>query len=506
MEAKKDLILHSTELAQYETRIETYNNKRHMVVPVVMMVEGVHSGSRGPLLHLASELGKFTDAWNGIPIVIQHPQINGHYVSANIPTVLDSRSVGRVFNTKIENKALKAEAWLEVDALARVSPIAQKYIREHKPLQVSVGVFSDEETKPGTHNGENYTAIARNHRPDHLALLPNEEGACNWADGCGIRVNKADNTLSLGYEALEEVLSNNTSELYENALKAVYRAGAIIANGKDLRELVRTLSDKVDSMDVRRGDNMYTSHYLESVYDNYLVYRKVEREPNQPRTPEYYKQSYLAKDDGTIEFVDDPVQVTKEIKYKVINQNNSKTGGNMSTENQPCKCKEKVDALINNAATNFTEEDRPWLETMNEAQIKAMEPKEVKEVTKIEKGITANEAIQAFKDSLKTTEDFLAIMPEELKQNMQQGLEVNKKYRTQLIDTIINNTQEGMWTKEELEQEPTEKLAKFAKSFAGVEQSTTSYSLNSVNSLQNDKGQSKEEPLLPIGVNAKENK
>jgi len=42
----------------YETRIEKYNGEDHLVVPVVMMVEGVHAGSAGPMLHLAEDLGR----------------------------------------------------------------------------------------------------------------------------------------------------------------------------------------------------------------------------------------------------------------------------------------------------------------------------------------------------------------------------------------------------------------------------------------------------------------
>ena len=93
----------------YVIRSETLDGKRHIVVPVVMMVEGVHNGSQGPLLHLAEELGRFPGAWNGIPVTIQHPQDGDMFVSANSPNIINSQVVGRVFNTRFEDGKLKGE-------------------------------------------------------------------------------------------------------------------------------------------------------------------------------------------------------------------------------------------------------------------------------------------------------------------------------------------------------------------------------------------------------------
>ena len=52
------VILCQTEQPTYIARELTYEGKTHLVIPVVMMVEGVHNGSRGPVLHSAEELGK----------------------------------------------------------------------------------------------------------------------------------------------------------------------------------------------------------------------------------------------------------------------------------------------------------------------------------------------------------------------------------------------------------------------------------------------------------------
>jgi len=147
------------------------------VVPVVMMVEGVHNGSHGPLLHRIDDLGRFPASWDGIPITIDHPQENGVSISANSPGVIEREAVGRVYGTHVEGAKLKAEAWLDIERLRELRPEVLTYIQEKNPLDVSVGVFTDEEEETGFWNGEKYEAVAINHRPDHLALLPGGVGA-----------------------------------------------------------------------------------------------------------------------------------------------------------------------------------------------------------------------------------------------------------------------------------------------------------------------------------------
>jgi len=175
--------------SNYTIRETTHRDKHYIVVPVVMMVEGVHNGSQGPILHLAEELGRYPAIWNGIPVMIYHPEQDGMNVSANTPDMIDHDAVGRVYNTRMNSK-LKAEVWLDEEQLRQVSPSVLEYIRSGEPLEVSVGVFTDEEQSEGDFHGEHYNAIARNHRPDHLALLPGGVGACSWEDGCGIRTNE----------------------------------------------------------------------------------------------------------------------------------------------------------------------------------------------------------------------------------------------------------------------------------------------------------------------------
>ena len=57
-------------------------------------------------------------------------------------------------------------------------------------MEVSTGLFTENVQANGVFGGKAYHAIATNYRPDHLAILPDQIGACSIEDGAGLlRVN-----------------------------------------------------------------------------------------------------------------------------------------------------------------------------------------------------------------------------------------------------------------------------------------------------------------------------
>lgn len=195
-------------LAQnYTIKEEMLGGRLHYVVPIVMMQAGVHGGSHGPLFHDANELGRFPASWDGIPVSIQHPvDGDGIPVSCNQPSVLDKQVVGKVFKTRMDNGKLRAEAWIDPELISRIAPEALAHLKKGMPMDVSVGVFTEDDMMAGEWNGKRYIGVARNHRPDHLALLPGGTGACSWNDGCGVRAHQEKNmiqTNAIKYEDTE---------------------------------------------------------------------------------------------------------------------------------------------------------------------------------------------------------------------------------------------------------------------------------------------------------------
>lgn len=171
-----------------------HDSKEMMVIPVIAIVEGVLNGKLIP----NEELTKFVTSWEGVPIPVQHPEINGQHVSANLPSILEKRVIGRFHNVRAENSKLKGEIWIDI-AAAKAKGFEEilNTFNAGEMMEVSTAYFSDVESTSGTFNGKSYAGIYRNLRPDHLALLPGAIGACSIADGCGaLRANKEDGLMS----------------------------------------------------------------------------------------------------------------------------------------------------------------------------------------------------------------------------------------------------------------------------------------------------------------------
>lgn len=170
--------------------------RKHFVVPVVMIKEGVLNGSNGPIFYPADELKKTVALWNGKPVVIYHPDMYSGGMAGN-PQVFNQQKVGSLFNVRFEDNALKAEAWLDPERLQLVDARVLESVRTNAIMEVSTGLFTGEEEVAGEWNGNKYYAIARNHIPDHLAILPDQIGACSIADGAGLCRNVTGHTQPL---------------------------------------------------------------------------------------------------------------------------------------------------------------------------------------------------------------------------------------------------------------------------------------------------------------------
>lgn len=449
------LITHKFIISEEELKVVSFVGKDHWVVPVIMMVEGVHDGSGGPLLYTAETLGSFASAWNGTPVVVGHPNDkDGEPVSANSPELV-SEVVGRIYNTHMEGDKLKAEAWIDIAHLQEVSPEAYDYIREHKALEVSIGVFSEEIDIQGEFNNEEYRAVARNLRPDHLALLPGTVGACSWDDGCGVRVN-------------QKLKKNEVKNLKTLSGKELLKEGVlthIVSNETGFREIMQNVQQKLDQL-----DNDIRVHYLEDLFEDNFVYRVHSRESGETS---YYQRDYTVKVDGSIDFTGEPVQVRKDVSFIEMEsgkRKRTKFSNNDKIENsmeQSKGCPTKVDALIANEATRFTTKDKEWLSKLEESQLDLLLPKEAEkpienvkkedkkvEATKIEEVKVAKEngtvkinseelkeGVKAILNEAKDPNEFIDnFMPEALRGQMKSGLKMYHNKREQLIKGIVANS------------------------------------------------------------------
>jgi hypothetical protein len=181
-----------------------------VVADVTILREGVLNGSKGPLFYPADEINKNPGIWNGFPLTANHPTDNGTPKSARSPEMWQKYTIGFVFNDQVDDasKSRKAKAWFDVELANRVDNRIIKAVLAGKSINVSTGLFTADEVAPAnaTHNGKSYSHIARNYRPDHLAVLLDDRGACSVSDGCGININSKGNRMR---EQLVEWLVTN---------------------------------------------------------------------------------------------------------------------------------------------------------------------------------------------------------------------------------------------------------------------------------------------------------
>jgi hypothetical protein len=166
-------------------------NKAQIVCPVVAAKVGVMNS----LFYSEKELKSFNVGWNGSPITVGHPSLNGEDVTANNPIIDNTSVIGKFYNVEFSDDKLKGEIWIDrekAETLGFQNIIES--IQNKDMMEVSTGLYCNVETSFGEYEGEKYNGIVSNIMPDHLAVLPNEVGACSIEDGCGTMRSNCDNT------------------------------------------------------------------------------------------------------------------------------------------------------------------------------------------------------------------------------------------------------------------------------------------------------------------------
>jgi hypothetical protein len=436
-------------------REETFEERLHIVVPVVLMVEGVHHGSGGPLLYLAEELAVNQQLWNDTPIPLYHPEdSNGAPISCNSPDVIETRRIGRIYNARMDGTKLKGEAWVDIERCSSLAPDLLVMIRSGQPIEVSTGLFSDDEEKEGEWNGIAYSGIARNIRPDHLAFLPGCEGACNWADGCGVRANKKHKedevltqikTMGRVRESIQKAIKTLSSTPGEedgsglivsdlNASVAYLKAmgGVVVVNELSNEDIHNKLQTIADEWDIRYEDNggpprPNKFHYVIAVFADTFIYKCSEGAKEK-----LYQHAYKIDSNKNVILEGDPVEVRMEREYIPVV---APTIANKKKEGViVCEKSEKVKAFIGNCAA-FGEDDTDYLMGLEDAVLDA-------KIKAHNDQLTAN-ADDADKGKETppdpTVDEYIAQAPGAIADLLAEGVQMRANKKAELIQKIKAN-------------------------------------------------------------------
>lgn len=425
----------STELTG-NLRHEKMEGRDYLVAPVVMIVEGVLNGSRGPVYYPGEELDDVEEVWNHKPVIVYHPEEG---VSACDPDILTNRKIGVILNTKyvreenaegVKVGKLKAEVWMEEDRIKAVDERVWEAVENGTKMEVSTGLFLCCEEQEGEFNGKPYWAVARNYRPDHLAILPDKVGACSVVDGAGLFQNEkkiAQNELS--YEERREGLLGQLN--------------------------VTSPEEHV---------------WVEDIFDDYFIYDRGGR---------LFRMNYSVVDDK-IQLQGVPEEVVRRYEYIAVS-NDKRVKTVHYEKGSGMERKEIVQDLIANGI--WKEEDREFLLNAEEKQLQLFKARhdealaqnkedkpeadppqeDTQEDTQegTREGSQEEPVANTRKNKIQALNEYLDAVPAEVREVVMEGLQARSADRGQFIATITANEKNTL-SEEQLKSLPTENLRAMA--------------------------------------------
>lgn len=371
-----------------QVRTQTFDGRAHLVMPVVLMVEGVHTGSSGrPTYYSPEELMASVNLWNGVVVPVFHPQNEqGENISANQPDVIEECVVGRLFNVRFdvkENK-LRGEIYLDTEKARRISAELLEAIQSNENIEVSTGLYFDDNSESGDWNGEHYEVRALNIHPDHLAILPGRVGACSFDDGCGIRANKktkgdmrvSENTQQdSGTLVKLKGIAKQFVALFGSKPECAFNLTTQEASHEDIRG---QLQAQLDAM-----DNAGWIHFVRDIYDDYFIYEARYHGENPSEdvvsgAQKFYQRGYDIGEGEQVTMKDSPIEVREERKWVAMSAQPNKNDNKQPIHEEESNMdrKEVIDGLIANKRNWVQEEDRKLLNTFTDEQLVKFAPTE----------------------------------------------------------------------------------------------------------------------------------
>lgn len=460
--------------ATAHSRIEQFDGREYIVVPTTALVEGVIHPVNAPTPEFvaAEEFEGSLGEWDRRPIFAGHPMRDGVPVSGNLPDILP-KSFGFVRDASAANKRLCMDVWMD-PLRAAGNTHAEAIVaagRENKPIEVSVGVFTNAEKREGTHNGKRFAAAWKGMRPDHLALFADgRRGACSIEMGCGTHrvAMRVAESGELELEVKKPTLLSRFLAAFRTAMPGGWTDVEVRQELRDellAREPGMANGDVISFTDKRVVYCLWPS--MNQTMPNYG-----------PASPEYYARDYRFEDGKCV--LDDREEVEPTMTYPAIKAAEEIVPELPVTPTpQPCSCgnhavitageenmdrKERIAALVANPHSpvkslkmlgEATDEELTSLETQA-GGIKAA----------AEKATTDAAALVKAQADLKTAQDALAapITEDQLPEAYRTAMAAQRAAEQAEKDTLVGKLKAAQtaYTEDELKALSTVDLKKLA--------------------------------------------
>lgn len=298
------------------------NGKTHLVAPSVLITHGVHEGSGGPIYYPDTELKPLAPLYNNVALVLSHPTDDkGQPITVNTAGILEKSGLGLVDNSKWSSDRIRAENWFDEEKSAAVDSRVVEALKAGRPFEISTGLIMDIEPKSGVYNGKSYIGVARNIKPDHLAVLMDAKGACSIEDGCG----------------------------------------CLVANEASFRRIMYAITDATEKKFGYR-------FYVRDVYAGFFVYTD--------GNGKLFRQSYAMNGDTASIGDGDPVPVEWVTEYQTLDGEfvGNCTCAALKDKEIDVDKNALINAIIGNGTGAWVESDRKVLEGFDEGKLKKLMP------------------------------------------------------------------------------------------------------------------------------------
>ncbi|NUE95132.1 DUF2213 domain-containing protein [Gilliamella sp. ESL0232] len=204
------------------------DGKEHIVInDVVPIVDDIVMNG---IFYPADEINKSYMTLNDNLMPLDHPRINNEHVSALNPQAINNFYIGawgrnvRKSNDKVLMDAYIDRKFAESTEKGRMLVNRLDDMMSGKnttPIHVSTGLTYTPDNQSGTSKGKRYNSIARNMKFDHVAILPDKQGAATPDDGVGIFVNSNGEKSPIENVSLVECSEDSISNVISKTIKEV---------------------------------------------------------------------------------------------------------------------------------------------------------------------------------------------------------------------------------------------------------------------------------------------
>lgn len=204
------------------------DGKEHIVInDVVPIVDDIVMNG---IFYPADEINKSYMTLNDNLMPLDHPRINNEHVSALNPQAINNFYIGAWGrNVRKSNDRVLMDAYIDrkfAESTEKGRMLVNRLDdmmsgKNTTPIHVSTGLTYTPDNQSGSSKGKRYTAIARNMKFDHVAILPDKQGAATPDDGVGIFVNSDGEKSPIENVSLIECSEDSISNVISKTIKEV---------------------------------------------------------------------------------------------------------------------------------------------------------------------------------------------------------------------------------------------------------------------------------------------